>query len=241
MTYKTFVMLSVLCFVLCAAGAAAAESYTEFYGDFVSDDFIGVSTLQDLKAGVKNSSLDYYVFVRNEYYNAHGTAVPYGYSLRGFRLGAGARHWFPGDKMFGGVSAARIVSGSDSGKTDFRAGLAGYDELRCENRLTEIYGEVFYVSLAEDCVATVRVRNGKTGPDGNRQQPWLYVVGQVWKSATGENSAENRIELGMGTAIKLEDWGSVNLELRGGYAFSGSVTERAYINPVFIVSGGFRN
>lgn len=241
MSKHTWRWLVVLCAITMMPGAApvlAAQSYTEFYGDVVSNALTGNSALQDVKVGRRDQALDYYVFARNEYYDTHGAAVPYAYSERGAKIGLGVRHWFAAHRVFGGVSAAPVVSGPHEGRTDFRAGFAGYDERVTDDRLTETYGEAFWVSLGDDCIATLRVRSG-AAPSQSGSRCWFYAVGQLWKSATGDNAAENRAELGYGAAWRIRDWGRVNLELRGGYAFSGEIDQRAYLNPTLIISGGF--
>ena len=64
-------------------------------------------------------------------------------------------------------------------------------------------------------------------------------MGQLWASGTGSNGTENRVEAGIGAGYTYAGMFSVNLELRGGDAFRGTITHRTYFNPTVVISGGF--
>ena len=222
-----------------SAGTKPYRLFFEGYFDAGISDLIGSFTTQVLRYGARAGQHDVHVFARNETLDTRSGNLPYQSNFTGFSVGAGYRYWFPGNKIFGTVQAATILSGPNQDKTDLRMGFAGFDGSSSDKWFNDIYGDFFYVDLAKDVVASVRLRNGLI-LDRHKDSSLLgYVVGQAFGSGKGLSGTENRIEGGFGVGYVYKGMISANLELRAGYAYRGAINERAYLNPQFIISGGF--
>ncbi len=231
--------LAVLFILLLASTAFAGQRFEEFYGDVVWSKLTGFSGYDSYKSGIRDKQVDYFLNIKNEWSDTHGTDLPYQYQIQGFSAGVGGRYWFPGNKFFGTVSVGEGVSGKNTGRFDFRTGFAGYNAWQQQQRFTDLYGELFWVGLAGDSYLNLRFRPGKIVHQDETGRLWLYGVGQLWASGTGSNGTENRVEAGIGAGYTYAGMFSVNLELRGGDAFRGTITHRTYFNPTVVISGGF--
>ena len=66
-----------------------------------------------------------------------------------------------------------------------------------------------------------------------------YGVAQLFASGSGDIGTENRIEGGFGLGYLFDKAISLNVEMRAGYAYRGIITNRAYLNPMIVLSGSF--
>jgi hypothetical protein len=193
-----------------------------------------------LRYGVRSGQHDVHAFFRNETLDTTGSDLPFRSVVQGTSIGAAYRYWFPGNLMFATIQYGRIIGGTDrEDKDDLRVGLAGYTNSFSERYFSDLYGDFFYVDLAEDTFLSARVRNGLVL---NRSQDGVltgYTLGQVFASGKGQNGSENRLEIGFGVGYTYRNLVSANLELRAGYAFRGTINDRSYLNPQFVISGGF--
>jgi hypothetical protein len=224
------------------AGTGGGQKYRTFfegYFDAGASDLIGTFSTQVLRYGVRSGQHDVHAFVRNETLDTTSTNLPFRAIVQGTSVGAAYRYWFPENKIFATFQYGRVVGGTNRNKDDIRVGLAGYTGTNSERYFNDVYGDLFYIDLAEDVILSARVRSGMVlnrRKDGTLN---TYVVGQVFGSGKGISGTENRIEAGVGVGYVYKGLISANLELRAGYAYRGAINERAYINPQFIISGGF--
>ncbi len=217
------------------ATAQAARSFQDLYADVVWENLTGLSSFQNYRLGWRDGAWEYYGFIKNEWANTHGTALPQDES-RGLTPGVGIRYWCPGHKMFLTTSYGECVLGSNVGREDFRVGAAGYDAWTHQRRFTDLYGELFWVQYAQDAFLNLRLRPGLILRQRKNEQLWVYGVGQLWASGTGDNGTENRAEIGVGVGCIAWNRVSANFDFRVGDAFSGTIPHRHYINPMFVIA-----
>lgn len=222
-----------------SGGAKSYRTFFEGYFDAGASDLIGTFSTQVLRYGIRSGQHDVHAFVRNETLDTTSTNLPFKAIVQGTSLGAAYRYWFPENKIFATFQYGRVISGTNEGKDDIRVGLAGYTGSNSEKYFNDIYGDLFYIDLAEDVILSARIRSGFVI---NRRKDGVlstYVVGQAFASGKGVSGTENRIETGFGVGYVYKGLVSANLELRAGYAYRGAINERTYLNPQFIISGGF--
>ncbi|MDR3689825.1 MAG: hypothetical protein P4L46_10635 [Fimbriimonas sp.] len=211
------------------------------YFDAGYEKLIGVFSDQIIHAGVRYGQDDLTGFFRNTTLDTRGTGLPYPQAVQGTTIGIAARHWFPGNQMFATVETGDTIAGPFSGRTDTRYGMVGYTNWTHDKAFTDVYGELFYIALQSDTFADLRFRSGQIltkDKDGNYF--WLYLVGQGWISGRDTVGTENRVEAGPGLAYVFKKLNlSVNLEMRGGYSFKGSIPDKSFFNPTLIVSTGW--
>ena len=257
-------VFALLLLSLCA-GALAYPRFVEGYADGEWNNLTGWSSTQDVKVGIQHGDAEQgpldqgYVTLLNEWYDTGGTRLQTSQSsTQGTTVALGYRHWFPGKEFYGSVTAGESVLGPNAGHIDFRAGFAGYnawEQVKGESEqttkaryphYTDLYGEIFYLSLAKDTFATARYRPGfillqdkdeLSGEENGRL--WLYGVGQLWASGTGTNGADNRLEAGIGIGYVFHAHLDLNFDLREGDVFRGTTPERTYFNPTVVVAGNF--
>lgn len=231
-----------------AAGQGGGRSYQPFfegYFDAGASDLIGLFSTQVLRYGIRSGQHDVHAFFRNETLDTTGTDLPFRAIVQGTSVGAAYRYWFPDNKIYATFQYGRIFSGTNEDKDDIRVGLAGYTGNRSEKWFSDVYGDFFYIDLAKDTFMSARVRNGLVLNSRRDSTLTGYVVGQAFASGKGQNGTENRVEAGFGVGYTflnvLSPRGAIsaNLELRAGYAFRGTINDRTYLNPQFIISGGF--
>jgi hypothetical protein len=216
-----------------------SKSYLELYGDAISQRLSGQSSSIQVRSGMRQGDLDYHIYVKNEAYNTRGSNLPFQYAARGTSAGVGVRQWFPGNKAFALASYGIGLSGANQRKGDLRVGMAGYDEWSSEKWDTDVYSDVFYVQLAQDVYGSIRFRPGYILNRTAEGKLWGYSIFQAWMTGKGTNGVENRAETGLGLGYVFSGKVSVNAELRYGYSFRGSITNRSYFNPLIMVSGFF--
>ncbi|MGV3614946.1 MAG: hypothetical protein ACO1SV_06385 [Fimbriimonas sp.] len=225
-----------------ATGAGGPKPYRTFfegYFDAGVSDLIGTFSTQVLRYGVRSGQHDVHAFVRNETLDTTGTDLPFRAIVQGTSLGAAYRYWFPGNKLFATAQYGRIVAGNNKGKDDVRVGLAGFTNSSSEKFFNDLYGDFFYIDIAKDTFLSARIRSGYIIDRPRDGVLTAYAVGQGFASGKGLSGTENRVEAGVGLGYVYKGMFSANLELRAGYAFRGTINERTYINPQFIISGGF--
>ncbi|AIE85135.1 hypothetical protein OP10G_1767 [Fimbriimonas ginsengisoli Gsoil 348] len=215
----------------------------DVYFDAGAQDLIGTFTTQILRYGVRYEQHELLVYARNETLDTRGTNLPFQSIISGFSMGAAYRYWFPGNRMFATVSEGQYLSGPNKGRSDFRVGAAGYWDWRTSGKpqdtFTDIYADAFYIDIAKDLFVTGRLRSGLVLTRNSSGYGVGYGVTQFFASGKGLNGSENRIEGGFGVGYVYENKVSLNLEMRAGYAFRGLINNRAYLNPMIVLSGGF--
>ncbi|MHB9134712.1 MAG: hypothetical protein ACYDBB_26875 [Armatimonadota bacterium] len=233
---KSMIAFAVLA-TACVLAAAVPRPFSDLYADTSWNDLTGFSTYVNARTGVRNGHNDYFVYLRNETYDTRGTDLPFREQSAGTSVGVGYRYWFPGERIFGTVTAGVTVAGSHSGEADLRAGFAGYDAWERGKHYSDLYGEVFWVERADDVLMTVRARPGITLRRDANGRLWTYGVGQGWASAGGDAGTENRVEAGVGLGYISDHGWSASAELRAGYAYRGEITDRTYLNPTITLAG----
>lgn len=222
-----------------AGGNDGWKPFFQGYFDAGASDLIGYFSTQVIRYGLRSGQHDVHAYLRNETLDTTGTNLPFRSIVQGTSVGAAYRYWFPGNLMFATVSYGRIVSGTNKNKDDVRVGLAGYVNSMSDTHFSDVYADFFYIDLAEDTFLSARYRNGLVL---NRRKDGVltgYAVGQFFNSGKGISGTENRIEAGFGVGYTYRNLVSANLELRAGYAYRGVINDRSYLNPQFVLSGGF--
>jgi hypothetical protein len=215
---------------------------SEGYFDAGYERLLGTFSTQIIRYGVRYGQDDLHAYFRNETLNTNGTGLPYPQAVTGTSVGLEARHWFPGNKMYAGVSYGEGIGGYNLRKADFRYGLVGYTNWTHNRWFSDLYGELYYIAVAADTFFDVRLRSGQKIHEDKKGYLWDYVVGQFWVSGQTESGTENRTELGLGIGYVYAQSISLNVELRGGYAFRSGIDnggDRSYFNPTIILSGGW--
>ncbi len=216
---------------------------TEGYFDAGYEKLIGTFTDAILRYGIRYGQDDLHMYIRDDTLDTRGTGLPYPQVVTGLSAGLEARHWFPGNQMYAVVSMGDGLSGYNQGKTDTRYGLVGFWDWKHERWLSDFYGELFYIALADDSFFDWRLRTGRIWKEyKDKSYLWGYWVGQFWVSGMEESGAENRFEAGPGIGYMWRNAISINLEMRAGYGFREGMDasgERLYWNPTLIIAGGF--
>ncbi len=215
---------------------------SEGYFDAGYERLLGTFSTQIIRYGVRYGQDDLHAYFRNETLNTNGTGLPYPQAVTGTSVGLEARHWFPGNKMYAAVSYGEGIGGYNNRKADFRYGLVGYTNWTHNKWFSDLYGELYYIAVAADTFFDVRLRSGQKLHEDKKGYLWDYVVGQFWVSGQTESGTENRAELGLGIGYVYAQAISLNVELRGGYAFRSGIDnggDRSYFNPTVILSGGW--
>jgi len=232
-------LFSLTGFVALAASAAAQqpEFFRDVYADAVYNRLTGFSTSQIARVGFKKGQDDLHVLFRNETFDTRGTDLPFQYAARGTSVALGYRHWFPGNRMFGTISYGTGLAGTIKDKADFRAGFAGYTDWSNGRNFTDLYGDLFYVGVAKDTYLNLRIRPGRILRQDKDGRLWVYGVGQLFAAGSGARGTENRVEAGLGIGYLFRGKVTLNLEMRGGYAYRGDISKRTYLNPTIILAG----
>jgi len=232
--------LPVLLTLLVAAGIAfAGTRYSEAYADAVWSDLTGLSSSQSVQVGTKNGKTNLYLSLRNEWYDTTGTDLPFQYQARGTSIGAGIGRRVLNDRIVMSLSVGKVIDGPDPGKVDVRAGVSGYDSWEQDKCFTDLYGELTWVSRADDAFLYARYRPGVTLKRDEDGRLWAYGVGALWASGEGDIGTENRVEAGVGIGYIYHDHLTANIDLRAGHSFSGAISDRNYFNPMIILAGNF--
>ncbi|MCX8081995.1 MAG: hypothetical protein N3D17_01135 [bacterium] len=214
--------------------------FTEFYGDTAYSGLIGFSSYLNFKAGVSFNQMDYYGFATYDWADTTGTDLPFQYRFQGLTAGLEARYRFPGDAVRFFIGYGFGLTDDVSGEDDFRTGLTGYKHFERDRHFSDIYGELTWHSRAEDAFLNLRYRPGYTLFRNETSRLWTYIPFQLLASGKGDIGTENRIETGIGLGyIMLNGKASLNLEMRAGHSFSGTIDDENYFNPVIIISVGF--
>lgn len=220
----------------------------EVYFDAGDQDFIGSFTTFVARAGLRCDQHEVHVYFRNETLDTRGTNLAYTSVIQGSSVGVDYRFWFIPNHAFFTVSDGRYLSGPNKNLNDPRAGVVGEfgwgrPYARDTGKLgtfTDIYTDAFYVDLVKDTFFSGRFRSGIVPFENNMGEVQAYGVLQAFASGTGTNGSENRIESGLGLGyLFLQKHVSLNVEMRGGYSFRGSINRRTYLNPLVILSGSF--
>ena len=219
--------------------AFAGERFEDVYAEAVWSDLTGLSSIQSARVGTRNGNTDLYLTLRNEWYDTMGTDLPFQYRARGSSVGVGVRQWILNRRATIGVSVGKVIDGPEPERLDVRAGMAGYDSWEDGKRFTDLYGELFWVSRADDAFLYLRYRPGLTLRRDENGRLWVYGVGALWASGEGDLGTENRVEGGIGLGYIYHDHLTANLELRAGHSYSGTVSDRNYLNPTVVVAGNF--
>jgi hypothetical protein len=235
---RTFV--TVLFAVLTAALATAGDLYLSTYTEAVYSGLTGSSAALQARYGMRAAQHDYHLFLKSDWSDTNGTNLPFQYSIRGTSVGAGYRYWLPGNRAFVSATLGAVVDGRNDGKLDARLLAAGFWEWRDGAHITDLYGEVSFVDLADDSFFNARVREGYVIREvPGKSRLWWYGIGQLYSSVSGRNGTENRVEAGGGIGYLMGGRATVNLELRHGYSFSGTINDQSYWNPMVIAAGTF--
>ena len=209
------------------------------YFDAGAEDLIGTFTTLVARAGVRYNDDELDVYFRNETLDTRGTNLPFQSVIAGASAGVAYRHYFLKDHVFFTASDGSYFSGPNSGKGDFRLGLVGQFDWRNEKVFTDIYTDLFYIDLVKDTILTGRIRSGVIVLKNKTGQVIGYGVAQMFASGSGSEGTENRVEAGFGVGYIFQGHISLNVELRAGYAYRGLIDNRAYLNPMIVLSGGF--
>lgn len=225
-----------------AANAAKGESKLKWvhdtYFDAGASDLIGTFTTQIIRYGVRYEQSELHIYAKNETLDTTGTNLPFRSIVSGASAGIGYRYWLPGNHAFATVSYGKYFSGDNKNKSDFRVGAAGYYDWKHKNQFTDYYGDLFYIDIAQDVFISSRLRTGLVLFQHGGDSGTGYFVLQGFGSGKGDNGTENRIEAGFGVAYVFQKKISLNVELRGGYAYRGTINNRTYLNPQIVLSGG---
>lgn len=210
------------------------------YGEAVYNRLTGVSTGAQLRAGYRHGPHEFHVIFRNDTFDTRGSDFPFQYASRGATAGLGYRYYFtPDDKAFVTVSTGTGLDGDNRGRPDHRVGLVMGEYWENGNSVGDLYAEVFWLSRAEDALATVRVRPGVLLQRDENSRLWAYGVAQIWASHQRRSGAENRMEAGVGMGYNYRGQWGLNVELRAGYSYAGVIDRKTYVNPWVIFSTGF--
>lgn len=235
-------LLCLLVFVWsCGSGILSAGDYfDEFYGDFIASNLLGFSSYANLKAGLRHENFDYYGFATYDWADTTGTDLPYQYRFQGATAGIEARYWFPGRAIRYSAGYGFGLSGDVKNRNTFKTGFAGYKSFEKQRSYSDIYGELMWNSRADDLFLNIRYRPGRTLRLDQGGRLWTYGILQVLASGKGDIGNENRAETGVGLGyIFFNGTMSANMEIRGGHSFSGTIKNKSYFNPMFILSAGF--
>ena len=213
--------------------------FYDVYGDATWSKLTGSANYQQVRYGLRQDDLDLYVYGRNESFDTSGSNLPVQFSGRGSEVGVGARYWFMNRKLFVMATAGKSISGANKDNSVYRVGIVGYDEISNGRFFTDMYGEYVYVNLADDAFLNLRVRPGIVLNKTKDGRLWAYGLGQLWMSGKGNNGTENRIETGLGLGYVFGGMATVNFELRVGYSFRGTITDKTYFNPALVFAIGF--
>jgi len=210
------------------------------YSEAVYNRLTGTSTAIIGRYGYRYGQHEIHGFFRNETFDSRWPPPPALCASRGGVAGVGYRYYFgPQDKAFFTASAGAGILGENVGKPDYRIGLVFGDFWEKGKAVGDLYAEAFWVSRADDALATVRVRPGTILHRDENGRLWAYGVGQMWASQKRKSGTENRVEVGAGLGYVYKGMLSFNLEFRGGYQFAGEPSSRAYTTPWITISGGF--
>jgi hypothetical protein len=234
--------MKIVAVALVAAISSAAlaqwKPFYDGYADVTWSRLTGSSTFLHLRGGFEKGQHQVFAFGRNETYDTRGTDLPFQYSARGTTVGVGYRYWLPGRQWFLSVTEGIGLDEANRKRNDFRVGGAGFTEWwKNEMCVTDLYAEIFYVGRAEDVFASARVRPGKVLRRFEGGRLWAYGVGQGYISGKGTSGTENRVEAGMGLGYIFKNRFTLNAEIRRGYSFRGTISERGYWNPVIFLAG----
>lgn len=213
--------------------------FYDFYGDAQWSRLTGLGTAQLLRGGYRSGDQEVFLFLRNEYYDSSGSDQPFSFASRGTSLSVGARQWLPGRKWFVQGTVGRYIAGANRDKNDIRIGVAGFDEWRHKNNITDMYAEAFWVDVADDALGYLRVRSGPVLSSTPTSRLWAYGVGHLYATANGKNGTENRVEAGIGLGQLLDNRAWIIGELRVGYIYRGNADKRTYFNPVILIAVSF--
>jgi len=194
-----------------------------------------------LRGGIRYGQTDFTAYFRTDTLDTRGTALLYPQQVTGSSVGLELRQWFPSNKMYATVSMGQGIGGYNEGRTDTRYGLVGYADWKNGSWVSDVYGELFYIALADDTFLDARFRSGRSlFKDSKGSYVWVYAVGQFWASGKATTGTENRVEAGPGIAYIYKPWNlSINIEAREGYSFRGPIPSPFYFNPTLIISTGF--
>ncbi|OPZ83376.1 MAG: hypothetical protein BWY76_02303 [bacterium ADurb.Bin429] len=239
----------MLCGLLLLALSAPAQNPDEWrnfhtlYVDAVWTRLTGYSSVQQYTTGVRKGQYGAYLALQNAWADTRGSDAIYQYTTQGVTLTGGLRYWFPGDQWFAFTSFGHVIAGKNEGTDDFRVGAAGFNEWEHgKNRVFDLYGDITWVGAADDLYMTIRAREGVILRQQGNTRWWVYGVGHLAASASGDNGASNRLEAGVGLGYRTyaAPFGlSVGLEMREAYSFRGAIDDRLFYNPTIVVAGGF--
>lgn len=233
-------LVTLLLIVMVAGLACAGTPYFSTYAETVYSGLTGSSAALQARYGVRADRNDYHVFLKSDWSDTNGTNLPYQYSIRGTTLGLGYRRWLPSNRAFVQATLGEVIDGRNHGKLDTRLLAAGFYEWRNADHIIDLYDELSYVDLANDSFFNARVREGYViKEEAGKSRLWWYGIGQLYSSVSGRNGTENRLEAGLGVGYVTRGRTTVNLELRHGYSFSGTINDKSYWNPVVIAAGTF--
>ena len=233
----SFRALFTLLLLLCVSQAFAVP-FRDIYADAAWSDLTGLSSSQHFTWGSRDGDFATFVSLKNEWFDTRGTDLPFQYSARGSRVGVGGRYWFAENKMHASASTSYVFAGFNEGKMDNRVAVVGYDQWEQGKRYSDLYGDLAWVDLADDVFLNVRLRKGTILARDEQKRIWVYGLGQVYASGSGDNGTENRLETGIGVGYIWRGQISANLDLRVGHSFQGDISDKDYFNPMLVISGG---
>lgn len=231
--------LLALLLLLVLGSVQAGVPFHDGYAEAVSSGLTGLSTDVQYRAGLRSGQAESYLYFRADWYDTTSTNLPFQYTARGTTLGAGYRYWLPGNHAFVSAGVGEVVDGRNQGKLDARLLAAGFYEWRDHAHILDLYDELSWVGLADDTYLSLRGRDGWALREQNGGRLWAYGIGQVYASGTGTNGTENRLEAGLGIGYLYRGRATLNLELRHGYSFRGTINDKSYWNPMVIAAGSF--
>ena len=218
----------------------AARPFATYYFEAVANRLVGTSASHSFTTDIKSENVDYYIFTKYEWSDTNGKNLPFSYILDGNSLGAGVRFWVLDHTAFIGTSYSKILSGKNKDENDLRIGGALYQSWEKDKNFDDLYAEVFYVKRANDTLGSYRWRDGTIILKSSDGKLWTYYLTQIWASVEGKNAAENRFETGAGIGYTFsKNRMSLNLDMRGGYIFSGNANKKLYFNPQILLAGSF--
>jgi hypothetical protein len=235
--------LLFLCLPALAEEPATIKPFQTLYVDAVWTKLTGASSVQQYTTGLRKGQHGAYLSLQNSWSDTRGSDAVYQYTTQGVTLTGGLRYWLPGDQWFTFASLGHVLTGSSAGTNDLRFGAAGFNEwAHGSNQVFDLYGDLTWVGAADDLYMTLRARDGVILSQEGNTRWWLFGVGHLAVSASGDNGVSNRLEAGVGLGYRTyqQPYGlSVSLELREGYSFRGLIDDRLFFNPTIIVAGGF--
>jgi len=229
-------LISVISLIVLATGFAAADGLFATMDATVSATRLtGLAAGQHLRYGWQNGTTESFVFINHDWYDT--TVPPLRYQINGLVDGIGYRQTMLRGYLVFTASLGEIVAGTDEKKLDPRAAVSVARQWSRGRGLNDYSAELLWAPRVHDLFFTAGMRPGVVLHRDASGRLWWYGIGQVWASGVDRLGAENRVESGVGISYRYHDYLTATLEVTAGYAYRGTIDDRAYLNPSFAISG----